>query len=70
MADTAAYVEVAGLRPEWDAYVDAVLAEATLERPTPSWTAEGGRSGVHTETFGYLIAEMQHLHRSHPGASW
>jgi ring-1,2-phenylacetyl-CoA epoxidase subunit PaaC len=63
-------VEVAGLRPEWDTYVDAVLAEATLQRPSPSWTAEGGRSGVHTEAFGYLLAEMQHLHRSHPGASW
>ena len=30
----------------------------------------GGRRGVHTEAFGYLLAEMQHLHRSHPGASW
>ena len=63
-------VEVAALRPEWDTYVDSVLATATLERPTPTWTAEGGRRGVHTEAFGYLLAEMQHLHRSHPGASW
>ena len=63
-------VEVASLRPEWDSYVDSVLATATLERPTPTWTAEGGRRGVHTEAFGYLLAEMQHLHRSHPGASW
>ena len=62
--------EVAGLRASWDGYVDAVLAEATLERPAPSWTAEGGRRGVHTECFGYLLAEMQHLHRSHPGATW
>ena len=30
----------------------------------------GGRRGVHTEAMGYLLAEMQHLHRSHPGASW
>jgi ring-1,2-phenylacetyl-CoA epoxidase subunit PaaC len=63
-------VEVAGLRPAWDEQVDAVLAEATLERPTPTWTATGGRRGRHTEAFGYLLAEMQHLHRSHPGASW
>ncbi len=63
-------VEVATLRPDWDDYVGSVLAEATLERPAPSWTAEGGRRGVHTEAFGYLLAEMQHLHRSHPGASW
>jgi ring-1,2-phenylacetyl-CoA epoxidase subunit PaaC len=63
-------VDVATLRPECDEYVDAVLAEATLERPVPSWTARGGRRGVHSEPFGYLLAEMQHLHRSHPGASW
>jgi ring-1,2-phenylacetyl-CoA epoxidase subunit PaaC len=63
-------VEAVGLRAPWDAYVDAVLAEATLERPEPTWRATGGRRGVHTEAFGYLLAEMQHLHRSHPGASW
>ncbi|MDQ1673041.1 MAG: Phenylacetic acid catabolic protein, partial [Frankiaceae bacterium] len=22
------------------------------------------------EAFGYLLAELQHLHRSHPGATW
>jgi ring-1,2-phenylacetyl-CoA epoxidase subunit PaaC len=63
-------VDVATLRPECDDYVDAVLAEATLERPIPTWTAHGGRQGVHSEPFGFLLAEMQHLHRSHPGASW
>ena len=28
----------------------------------------GGRRGLHTQGFGYLLAEMQHLHRSHPGS--
>jgi ring-1,2-phenylacetyl-CoA epoxidase subunit PaaC len=63
-------VDVAGLRPEWDAELDAVLAEATLARPAPTWTARGGRQGLHTEHLGHLLAVMQHLHRSHPGASW
>ena len=63
-------VDVTSLRPGWDRYVDGVLAEATLERPVPSWIARGGRSGVHSEALGYLLAEMQHLHRSHPGARW
>jgi ring-1,2-phenylacetyl-CoA epoxidase subunit PaaC len=63
-------VDPARLRPEWARYVDAVLAEATLERPD-TWTAPGGgRRGVHTEPFGFLLAELQHLHRSHPGATW
>jgi ring-1,2-phenylacetyl-CoA epoxidase subunit PaaC len=63
-------VDVSALREPWEADVHAVLAAATLTVPAPQWTAHGGRSGVHTEHFGYLLAEMQHLHRSHPGATW
>lgn len=60
----------AGLEPHWARFVDGVLAEATLTRPTPRWRSRGGRSGLHTEHLGHLLAPMQHLHRSHPGASW
>lgn len=63
-------VDVSTLRTDWEETVGAVLAEATLERPDASWTARGGRNGIHSESFGYLLAEMQHLHRSHPGARW
>jgi ring-1,2-phenylacetyl-CoA epoxidase subunit PaaC len=58
------------LRPEWDRTVDAVLAEATLSRPAGTWSHRGGRSGRHTEHLGFLLAEMQHLPRTHPGAAW
>lgn len=58
------------LRPEWSAYVDGILAEATLARPQDGWAPSGGRRGLHSEHFGYLLAEMQHLNRSHPGATW
>ena len=30
----------------------------------------GGKSGLHSEHLGYILAEMQILHRSHPGAKW
>ena len=60
----------AALRQPWLAYVTSVLAEATLERPTTTVGADRGRQGRHTEAFGYLLAEMQHLHRSYPGATW
>ena len=64
-------VDASTLRPGWDAYVDRVLAEATLTRPEGLRTPPGGgRRGIHTESLGYLLAEMQHLHRAHPGASW
>lgn len=63
-------VDVAALRPAWDDIVDNVLREATLARPNTWQAPGGGRRGVHTEAMGYLLAEMQHLHRSHPGATW
>ncbi len=63
-------VDPATLRPAWDTYVRSVVAEATLEVPTPTWVAKGGRKGIHTEHLGYLLAEMQYLHRCHPGATW
>ena len=54
----------------WLLSVGAVLSEATLEIPDTDWRPTGGRSGRHTESFGFLLAELQHLHRSHPGATW
>ena len=58
------------LRAPWEATVREVLAEATLTVPETTWRPTGGRRGEHLTSFGYLLAELQHLHRSHPGASW
>jgi ring-1,2-phenylacetyl-CoA epoxidase subunit PaaC len=53
------------------AHVTAVVAAATLELPTETrWRSRGGRLGVHSRPMGYLLAEMQHIARSHPGATW
>jgi ring-1,2-phenylacetyl-CoA epoxidase subunit PaaC len=50
--------------------VEAVVAEATLTVPQVAPAIGGGRHGLHTEEMGYLLAEMQHLARSHPEAAW
>jgi ring-1,2-phenylacetyl-CoA epoxidase subunit PaaC len=47
-----------------------VVRAATLEVPDVAARVPGGRAGVHTEHLGRLLAEMQHLTRSHPGAAW
>jgi len=50
-----------------------VLDRATLTTPNdvPRLPrARGGRAGAHTEHLGHLLAEMQIVARSHPGASW
>ncbi|GAA1362608.1 1,2-phenylacetyl-CoA epoxidase subunit PaaC [Catellatospora chokoriensis] len=59
-----------GIRDRWLAIVEPVLAEAGLTRPADRWRPDGGRAGRHTEHLSYLLAEMQSLHRAHPGAQW
>ncbi|HET6360288.1 1,2-phenylacetyl-CoA epoxidase subunit PaaC [Streptomyces sp.] len=62
------------LQSSWLESVSAVLERSTLTVPdgprSGGWAAGAGRQGLHTESFGRMLAEMQHLHRSHPGASW
>jgi ring-1,2-phenylacetyl-CoA epoxidase subunit PaaC len=64
----------AGLRGEVGAVLDPVLAAATLDYPGSAPMAlvagKSGRDGVHTEAFGYLLAELQSVARAHPGATW
>jgi ring-1,2-phenylacetyl-CoA epoxidase subunit PaaC len=63
-------VDPSGLEETVLGYVEQVLADATLDVPQTTVHHTGGRRGVHTEHMGYLLAEMQYLHRSHPGATW
>lgn len=69
-------VDPAGLRDGVLTRVEAVVAEATLTLPAtradvvPTPGGATGRLGIHTEEMGYLLAEMQHLARSHPEAAW
>jgi ring-1,2-phenylacetyl-CoA epoxidase subunit PaaC len=60
----------APLRPAWDAAIATVLTRATLHRPADGWMQSGGRTGRHTEHLGHLLAEMQVLPRTYPGATW
>lgn len=64
----------ASLEDGWLGSVGSVLGQATLTVPdgprSTAWAAGAGRQGIHTEPFGRMLAEMQHLHRSHPGATW
>ena len=60
----------AGLKQPWETMVAEVLGQAKLTVPTTPGRMVGGRQGRHTEYLGHLLAEMQIVARSHPGASW
>jgi ring-1,2-phenylacetyl-CoA epoxidase subunit PaaC len=63
-------VRPSALREGFDATIDAVFAEAELERPQGQPSAAGGRRGIHFPALGRILAEMQVLARQHPGATW
>src|SRR5437588_5904889 len=63
-------VDTAGLRPRWLQTVTSGLSEATLTLPNNDWMQQGGRFGRHSEHLGHLLAELQSMQRTFPGATW
>lgn len=58
------------LKSAYDMQIADVLRTATLQVPEASWQQSGGKQGLHTENLGFLLADMQWLQRSYPGAKW
>lgn len=56
----------------WEAEISAIMEKAAMPAmPGDSWQgARGGLNGMHTEYMGYILAEMQYLQRTYPGAEW
>jgi len=55
---------------EYRAAISDVLAEAKLDVPSDQRPILGGRRGHHSEHLGHLLAVMQYLPRTYPGAAW
>ncbi len=70
LIDAGIIPDPAELHDGWSSRIDAILARATLARPRDGWMQTGGRSGRHSEHLGHILAELQYLQRSHPGAKW
>ncbi|MDN5895543.1 MAG: phenylacetate-CoA oxygenase subunit PaaC [Nocardioides sp.] len=63
-------IDPASLRESVEGRIAGVIGRATLARPDVADALSRGREGRHTEQMGYLLAEMQHLARSHPEVTW
>lgn len=64
-------VDVATLQASWMQQVQEILQEATLPFPSgEGWMHSGGKTGLHTEHLGFILAEMQYMQRVYPGAEW
>jgi ring-1,2-phenylacetyl-CoA epoxidase subunit PaaC len=63
-------VDLAAMQSRWQQTVGDVVKRATLALPVAGPQSSGGRRGRHTESLGHMLAEMQIVARSHPGAKW
>jgi ring-1,2-phenylacetyl-CoA epoxidase subunit PaaC len=60
----------ASLAASWSSRVEEVLKEATLKKPADVAYAWHGKRGQHGEHLSRLLAEMQIMQRTYPGAQW
>jgi ring-1,2-phenylacetyl-CoA epoxidase subunit PaaC len=63
-------VDLKKIQTQWRSQIEAVLTEASLRIPADGWGHTGGKNGKHSEHLGYILAEMQYLQRTYPGAKW
>ncbi len=70
-ADFEDEIDLEGIKDKWQQKIHAVLSDATLAVPDMQMLMQsGGKQGIHTEHMGYILAEMQYLQRTYPGAEW
>ncbi len=70
MAERGVAPRLSDVQVAWSQRIDEILTEATLGRPRDRPHAWHGKRGQHSEHLGYVLAEMQHLQRTYPGARW
>jgi len=73
MFEPAAYetlVDVSQLKNNWLQKVSPIFSEATLPVPEKVFMQNGGKTGTHTEHLGFILAELQYMQRTYPGAEW
>ena len=68
---------LACLKQPWLEKIYEVLEEATLLSASSAanqsngvFMQTGGKQGIHTEHLGFILAELQYLQRTYPGAEW
>lgn len=47
-----------------------IMDRAQLSVPENSYPKSGGKSGLHSENMGFILAELQYLQRTYPSVEW
>jgi len=63
-------VDVTKLKETFYNKVSDILLEATLVVPESKYFQKGGKHGVHTEHFGFILSDLQYMQRTYPKMQW
>lgn len=63
-------VDTRVFKSEYYNIISEVFEAAKLETPDLKYFQKGGKQGMHTEHFGYLLAELQYMQRAYPNMQW
>jgi ring-1,2-phenylacetyl-CoA epoxidase subunit PaaC len=55
---------------KWKNDVHSVFNQSGMELGQINLQKKGGRSGEHTETFGYILSDLQYMQRTFPNSKW
>lgn len=63
-------VSVPNLKSAYYGKINLILKEANLTIPESEYFQKGGKTGLHSEHMGYLLAELQYMQRTYPNMEW
>lgn len=58
------------VKERFDETVKTTLSEATIEIPESPARQANGKTGIHTEQMGFILAELQYMQRAYPNMEW
>ena len=58
------------IRGAIDNFRNQICESATVEIPQLEFHQYGGKNGLHTESLGFILAELQYVQRAYPGLNW
>ncbi len=70
MAETGLGVDLKKIKPLVDEKKAEIIEMATLTQPSSDWMQSGGKEGRHTESMGFILAELQYMQRAYPNMEW
>ena len=63
-------IDLEVVKSNWNQKVNEILYLSHLSKPENQFQLKGGKTGVHSEHMGFLLAEMQFLTNKYPEAKW